>query len=153
MVSSKLSETLDNHGFAVIPGVIPADMIAQLGDVLERRASSNLERCLLELQEFAQFVNTRIGVFPTGEQCRSISATLIDQDVIIAAAARHNVTGYTAWSVKQGIVHVQPPVAILEKVIAVRGATSKAGSTKNVWGCSAANTRKNCWQRRRGKLS
>ena len=63
MVSSKLSETLDNHGFAVIPGVIPADMIAQLGDVLERRASSNLERCLLELPEFAQFVNTRIGVF------------------------------------------------------------------------------------------
>ncbi|HSH92785.1 MAG TPA: phytanoyl-CoA dioxygenase family protein [Roseimicrobium sp.] len=42
------------------------------------------------------------------------------QDVSIAVEARVEVDGFGPWSVKEGIPHVQPPIQILESMIAVR---------------------------------
>jgi hypothetical protein len=42
------------------------------------------------------------------------------QDLTIAVRERTEVEGYGPWSVKAGVVHVQPPVAILERMLAVR---------------------------------
>jgi ectoine hydroxylase-related dioxygenase (phytanoyl-CoA dioxygenase family) len=42
------------------------------------------------------------------------------QDLTIAVAARHEVSGYTGWSLKEGVHHVQPPLEILEKMLTVR---------------------------------
>lgn len=42
------------------------------------------------------------------------------QDQIVAVAARVEVEGFTAWSVKEGLPHVRPPVAILEGMITAR---------------------------------
>jgi ectoine hydroxylase-related dioxygenase (phytanoyl-CoA dioxygenase family) len=42
------------------------------------------------------------------------------QDLTIAVRDRAEIDGYTAWSIKAGIVHVQPPISILEKMLAVR---------------------------------
>jgi ectoine hydroxylase-related dioxygenase (phytanoyl-CoA dioxygenase family) len=42
------------------------------------------------------------------------------QDLSIAVCARANVSGFGPWSVKDGIPHVQPPVELLEQMLAVR---------------------------------
>lgn len=42
------------------------------------------------------------------------------QDLTIAVGSKHDVPGYGPWSVKDGIPHVQPPVGVLEHMIAVR---------------------------------
>jgi hypothetical protein len=42
------------------------------------------------------------------------------QDLTIAVQERLDVPGYAPWSVKDGVVHVQPPLPLLEEMIALR---------------------------------
>ncbi|RUT09597.1 phytanoyl-CoA dioxygenase [Dulcicalothrix desertica PCC 7102] len=42
------------------------------------------------------------------------------QDKTIAVKEKVNIPGYEPWSIKQGVVHVQPPVEIMESIITVR---------------------------------
>jgi ectoine hydroxylase-related dioxygenase (phytanoyl-CoA dioxygenase family) len=49
------------------------------------------------------------------------------QDLTIAVAERQEAEGFTAWSVKEGVQHVQPPAEILEQVLAIRVHLDYAG--------------------------
>jgi hypothetical protein len=42
------------------------------------------------------------------------------QDLSIAVEARREVEGFGPWSVKAGVPHVQPPVALLERMLIIR---------------------------------
>ncbi len=42
------------------------------------------------------------------------------QDTAIAVVERVEVPGFVGWSVKDGVTHVHPPVAILERMVALR---------------------------------
>ena len=42
------------------------------------------------------------------------------QDLTIAVRSRRDVEGYERWSVKHGVTHVQPPVDVLESMVALR---------------------------------
>ena len=42
------------------------------------------------------------------------------QDRTIAVQAQAEVPGYTAWTVKQGITHVVPPIALLQPMLTMR---------------------------------
>jgi ectoine hydroxylase-related dioxygenase (phytanoyl-CoA dioxygenase family) len=42
------------------------------------------------------------------------------QDVTIAVKERRETAGYTPWSMKEGVVHVQPPTEVLENILTVR---------------------------------
>lgn len=42
------------------------------------------------------------------------------QDLTIALKRKAETPGYSAWSIKDGIVHVQPPVEVLEEMVALR---------------------------------
>jgi hypothetical protein len=42
------------------------------------------------------------------------------QDRTIAVAKRHNVTGFTRWTTKQGIQHVEPPFDIIADMVTLR---------------------------------
>jgi hypothetical protein len=42
------------------------------------------------------------------------------QDLTIAVRERIEAEGFSAWSTKDGIPHVQPPVALLERMLAIR---------------------------------
>jgi ectoine hydroxylase-related dioxygenase (phytanoyl-CoA dioxygenase family) len=67
-----------------------------------------------------------------GPDCFVVRALLFDktaetnwkvawhQDLSIAVVRRIDVGGYGPWSVKGGVIHVQPPVEILERMLAVR---------------------------------
>lgn len=42
------------------------------------------------------------------------------QDVTIAVARRLALPGFSAWSMKEGVPHVQPPAKILERMVTIR---------------------------------
>jgi phytanoyl-CoA dioxygenase PhyH len=42
------------------------------------------------------------------------------QDLTIAVSGRRHLDGFGPWTMKEGVVHVQPPVSLLEHVLAVR---------------------------------
>jgi hypothetical protein len=42
------------------------------------------------------------------------------QDLSIAVAERVETPGFSGWSVKKGVVHVQPPAFVLEQMLSVR---------------------------------
>jgi ectoine hydroxylase-related dioxygenase (phytanoyl-CoA dioxygenase family) len=60
------------------------------------------------------------------------------QDLTICVQERVEVAGFGPWSVKDGILHVQPPVEILEQMITVRvhldGANESNGALKVIPG-------------------
>jgi len=44
----------------------------------------------------------------------------VEANVRVAANGQVEAEGYTAWSVKAGITHVQPPVSVLERMLTLR---------------------------------
>src|SRR5690349_3464988 len=42
------------------------------------------------------------------------------QDLAIAVRERVDVPGFEAWSVKEGVPHVQPPAEVLQRMLTVR---------------------------------
>jgi ectoine hydroxylase-related dioxygenase (phytanoyl-CoA dioxygenase family) len=42
------------------------------------------------------------------------------RDRLVAVRSRRDAPGYSAWSVKDGVVHVEPPSGVLERMLAVR---------------------------------
>jgi hypothetical protein len=67
-----------------------------------------------------------------GPRCAAVRAIIFDktpganwkvswhQDLTIAVKRRVDIAGFGPWSEKAGIVHVQPPVAILEQMLTLR---------------------------------
>ena len=51
------------------------------------------------------------------------------QDLSIAVRAKCDLEGYGPWSMKDGIVHVQPPVAVLQQMLTVRIHLDRADAT------------------------
>ena len=75
-----------------------------------------------------------------GDKCFVVRAILFDktpganwkvtwhQDLTIAVRDRRDVEGFGPWSVKEGVTHVQPPVEILERMLAIRLHLDECGS-------------------------
>jgi hypothetical protein len=54
------------------------------------------------------------------------------QDMTIAVRQRREIAGFGPWSVKDGIPHVQPPIDVLEQMLAVRIHLDDADATNGV---------------------
>jgi ectoine hydroxylase-related dioxygenase (phytanoyl-CoA dioxygenase family) len=93
----------------------------------------NLLELLPSLRTLAQSPEIRSLVEPIlGDSARVVRGIFFDkqpnanwkvpwhQDLTIAVKNRLEVPGFHPWSVKAGIPHVQPPVAILEQMLTVR---------------------------------
>lgn len=138
---------LEEQGFAIIPKVIDEstveallDALASVGltDAVKQRAGRAFGiRCLLELvpatRELADSDPLRALIEPVlGKKAKVVRGIFFDktpvanwkvpwhQDTVIAVRARQHATGFSAWSVKAGVVHVQPPSEILASILAVR---------------------------------
>ncbi len=135
---------LERDGFAIVPAVISAyeidRLLAELGDAEISRARRNDAvyggRNLLRahaVQDLAASCAIRALVEPVlGEQALPVRALFFDktpganwpvlwhQDLSIAVTEQHSIEGWGPWSSKAGVPHVQPPVSILEAMLAVR---------------------------------
>ncbi|HEX8557204.1 MAG TPA: phytanoyl-CoA dioxygenase family protein [Pyrinomonadaceae bacterium] len=140
------AERVRREGFAVVPGVLCGDALGAFERSLEavgagegvlRRggvyAIRNLFEALPAARELARAAALRALVEPVlGAGCFAVRATLFDktaaapwkvawhQDLSIAVRARREAEGFGPWTVKAGVVHVQPPARVLEGVLAVR---------------------------------
>lgn len=87
----------------------------------------------LEAERLAHFfLNGPQDMIEPGRITRAVRAIFFDknpeknwyvtwhQDLTIALKRKVETPGYSAWSIKDDIVHVQPPVQVLEEMVALR---------------------------------
>jgi ectoine hydroxylase-related dioxygenase (phytanoyl-CoA dioxygenase family) len=144
--TSTLDQTVQDKGFAVLNGVVPAEavdaVLASLAAVdhaaaIERRGSVHAIRNLLEavpeVQALARSPFVRALVDEVlGPHAFVVRGLLFDktpeanwkvawhQDLTIAVLEQKDVPGFGPWSEKAGIPHVQPPWSVLVTMLTVR---------------------------------
>lgn len=133
--AARLSPPFEQSGFAVIAGVLAAEECVEIA----RRVPSSGDpggRHLLAADWCVALAAAIRGQPRVAElippdyvavQClwfeKSISTNwlvALHQDLGIPVAARSADPALAGWSEKQGVLHVQPPVEVLEQLIAIR---------------------------------
>lgn len=145
--ASDLSGILERAGFAIVADVLDPRDVAELieaidaippqGQVLERGGNVYAMRNVLNLVPASRTLAeseplTRLTRAVLGPGAFVVRGLLFDktpeanwgvpwhQDLTIAVKARTEAADYGPWTVKAGIPHVQPPVAVLEQMLTVR---------------------------------
>lgn len=135
-----MNGNLERDGFLVVRGVFGPQQIGELRDavapLLERCGSAGV-RGLVEKADVVRGVAESSGIrslvdMALGDGGRLVRSILFNkhpeanwhvtwhQDLAIATRERHDVEGFSNWSVKGDIPHVQPPVSVLERMVTVR---------------------------------
>ena len=130
--------SLVNDGFAIVDKFIPNDVAGELLSALSNEHSSaragtrQLHQRVPAIAAFlrsSEVVALVQDIVPGAFPVRSI---LFDktpdtnwhvpwhQDLSICVEERHDTPGFSAWSVKEGVHHVQPPLALLERMLTLR---------------------------------
>jgi len=149
---SELS-TLPDDGFALIDRAISTDRVLALIDAIDsiQHGPSRRERdgrlyalrnllALPAVRELAESASIHALVEPVlGPASRAVRGLLFDktpganwkvawhQDRSIAVAQRIEVPGYGPWSTKAGVVHVQPPIHVLQDMLTLRLSLDSCG--------------------------
>ena len=139
-VNDEIVSQVENSGFALIQNAVGAEVVQQLQEAIGNAMNSADEysmRHVLErvpaVREWCDAPTTRALVEPIlGENCFPVRALLFDktpdanwkvvwhQDLTIAVREKVEVDGFVPWSKKEDVWHVQPPVRILENMLALR---------------------------------
>ena len=129
------ADSVSLQGFGRIPGVLPVSVrdrfLELLGDVNGAGRRGLLEdsqvwdlACSPALTDLVQ------PHLP--QRARPVRAIYFDkspdanwlvpwhQDLTLAVRQRKDVPGFGPWSVKEGVVHVQPPIPLLEEMLTIR---------------------------------
>ncbi|WP_373538605.1 phytanoyl-CoA dioxygenase family protein [Chamaesiphon sp.] len=137
---SMLGRAIEEYGFVIVDPYLDSDSIARLIDDLaavdltpNQAGIRNLLELVPSIRTLAHSPEIRFLVEPIlGDDARVVRGIFFDkqpnanwkvpwhQDLTIAVKNRLDVPDYHPWSVKAGIPHVQPPVAILEQMLTVR---------------------------------
>lgn len=137
-------KALQQRGFVLIPGIIRAPEIEILKLLFEKADIARAERGgetygargLLGLPQIRHFVDSpklseQVRAF-LGPDFRAVRGIFFDktenanwpvlwhQDLSLAVRDRRELPGWGNWSVKRGVPHVQPPAAVLEKMVTMR---------------------------------
>lgn len=146
--AEEVSGRVVREGFAAVRGVLDEETLSALEASLRapaegapearrRRGEVYAVRNLLcvspAARELAESERVRSLVEPVlGPRAFAVRGTLFDkppgapwkvawhQDLSVAVRARAEAEGFGPWSIKAGVVHVQPPASILESMLAVR---------------------------------
>jgi Phytanoyl-CoA dioxygenase (PhyH) len=126
---------VENHGFAIVAGVVDAAARQNLLSAIGPFSGAG-RRGLLALSAVAELAHSATILELVHPHLTSepipVRAIYFDkspnanwlvswhQDLTVALRERVEVSGYGPWSTKAGIPHVQPPVGLLEQMLAVR---------------------------------
>ena len=142
----RLSKDLDQNGFAVVPDLLDPNEVSALLEAIasaddhvavRKRLAVYAIRNLLHLVPAVAELSTNpkvIGIAQEvlGPDAIPIKGTLFDktpdanwlvpwhQDLTICVNHRVHADGYGPWTTKAGVVNVQPPVSVLERMLAIR---------------------------------
>lgn len=140
--AADLVQRFEQDGFAVVPSCLNEEVIHSLGAQLGE--GSYAKRNLLALpivRELAasSAVRNQAEVV-LGRQCFTVKGTFFNktqesnwkvawhQDLTIMVRERREVAGFGPWTIKEGIVHVQPTADILSRTLAIRLHLDESGS-------------------------
>ena len=133
-------------GYSVVANAVTDDDIAELERAISQELSTggrahggdifayrNILQHSPTIAALAERPSARRWIEPIlGKRARAVRGILFNktdganwlvpwhQDLTIAVDVKREVEGYGAWSVKSGVVHVQPPVAVLESMLTIR---------------------------------
>ena len=126
-----------NTGFTLIPRALTSERCAQLAALTESLSVAGPgTRCLLSHQ-WAHELATEVQQWTALRQVNSCSLAAVQctyfeksaennwlvpihQDLSVPVARQTKLPGWGPWSTKEGVTFVQPPVAVLEQLVAVR---------------------------------
>lgn len=124
------------NGFATVPDVVAAGEIGELQGVAAAEGGRGGLRNLLSVDRMRELALSQpllaLVHAALGPEARVVRGILFDkrdganwkvpwhQDVTIAVQARVDAEGFGPWSNKAGVLHVQPPAHVLEKMISLR---------------------------------
>jgi Phytanoyl-CoA dioxygenase (PhyH) len=132
---------IEERGFASVPFALPLDERRRLLDGLATQIPPDRRRGGVRLRNAAVPAVRDLATEPTmrtiasrvlGAATFPVRAIYFDktatanwkvawhQDLTIAVRARIDRDGFGPWSVKDGVTHVQPPVGVLERMVAIR---------------------------------
>lgn len=147
-MSVHFSEELAARGFAVVPNVMEHNDLSVYKDAIDATMATyespgqspglrNVFETIPASRDFVLSSAVRRLVAPIlGENYFAVRALVFDknssstvganwkvpfhQDLTIAVWEKAEVPGFSAWSIKARVPHVQPPIEILEKMLTVR---------------------------------
>jgi ectoine hydroxylase-related dioxygenase (phytanoyl-CoA dioxygenase family) len=124
---------LESNGFEIVPSVLNP---AQIKEAQAGVPDTYGTRSMLELpfiRHLARSMAVRTLICSVlGSECFAVRGLFFDkteganwkvpwhQDRVIAVRERRNVDGFSLWTNKGGIVHVQPPADLLAGMVAIR---------------------------------
>lgn len=131
-------DSFDTNGFELLPSVVTDEELNKLQNALSEHEMSGpgLRHLLTRNETIRQFASSstllEIAKRHLGSLAKPVKAILFDktvesnwyvtwhQDLTIAVREKIEQSGFGPWSLKDGVQHVQPPVAVLENMIAIR---------------------------------
>lgn len=146
-VSRNYIEAIEREGFAVVDDVLDSETVESLireltAAKIDNRGSQragqtfglrDLLHAVPATRDLANSASLKSLVDPIlGNSARVVRAIYLDkhkdanwkvawhQDLTIAVREKIEVEGFSAWTIKAGIPHVQPPVSILNNMLALR---------------------------------
>ena len=131
---------LEQCGFALLKGAVTDSELTKLSDAIEplrnTQNAAGIRNLLNQCPAIHSFASTGVGLQIAkdvlGKNVRAVRAILFDktpdanwyvtwhQDLKIPVKNKIEVDGYTSWSTKDGVLHVQPPAIILENMVSIR---------------------------------
>lgn len=134
-----MTSGMERDGFEIIPGLIPAETIHSVADVMAecrtRRKGAGARNVLrIPLVRSLAGNTSLLGVAQRvlGESAVPFRATLFDksvgsnwlvvwhQDTAVPLREKQDLPGWGPWSVKEGVICARAPAQILEQVLAIR---------------------------------
>ncbi|MCP3917398.1 MAG: phytanoyl-CoA dioxygenase family protein [bacterium] len=100
---------LERDGFALFPSAVPADALEPFIPAFDGLATRALGPDAFVVRATC-FDRTERANWPVAWH----------QDVTIPVRERRAAVGFDGWSTKEGVVHVRPPLAVLESMVAIR---------------------------------
>ncbi|MBS1718364.1 MAG: phytanoyl-CoA dioxygenase family protein [Armatimonadetes bacterium] len=146
MLNHDADRDINREGYQLIQGVFAPVEISQLIMELPPMDGRAGTRSLLEYEVGKRCADDpriqRLVKYALGGPATAVRGILFDktpsanwvlgwhQDRKIAVQERIDVPGYSGWTIKEGVVHCQPPVHILESCVAVRIHLDDCGEEK-----------------------
>ena len=126
--------SLEANGFEWLRGLVPKSQLAELRQTCEELPSTRVRNLLSRSKVVRSVAHDWRRQLEEKLQTplRAIRGILFDkvplanwkvpwhQDRFLAVEQKVELPGYTGWTEKDGVPHVEPPTAVLEEMIALR---------------------------------
>jgi len=132
--SLDLAQRVEKDGFAVVPACLGEELVERLCSCFGETTFA--VRNLLDVpivRDLSASVTVRtLAEAVLGKNCFAVKGTLFNktqesnwkvawhQDLTIMVQKRREVHGFGPWTLKEGIVHVQPSADVMSRILAVR---------------------------------